>query len=387
MKNLESLNGHMGAELAEGEARVIQEKEKEKVKESVLKEKEEHSVVSETESLERDQVTSNGVEDGKLSPKHRDSAEVDDSIVSNKGDYEVEHTNDLDEEDEVSSVSLSQSTDFEISPIEVSPPDVSLSKEVAEDLKETEDTEKPEETSAEQSETRQNCQKANNNTNEVAEVEKEQNEEEVVIEEESSPVKVNGDQKEQVEQKEVEGKLVQSEEQTVSQGGEGTLEGVQNSSHSSPSRINEVKDDKNEEAASQGFKDPMTDDEDSKSSSIVLMSMFVDDCKESPVDGQKKEIKKVDEDNSKQCNKVSLESVDPDDEDDAYVSDDGSVDINLGLENCFKNLEKKIAEEAEEEESKKDGAVEIKDKQVEEKAGVNSGPKEKTEEEQMEEEM
>ena len=385
MKNLESLNAHMGAELAEGEARVIQEKEKEM--ESVLKEKEEHSVVSETESLERDKVTSNGVEDDTLSPKHRDSAEVDDSIDSNKGDYEVEHTNDLDEEDEVSSVSLSQSTDFEISPIEVSPPDVSLSKEVAEDLKETDDTEKPEETSAEQSETRQNCQKANNNTNEVAEVEKEQNEEEVVIEEESSPVKVNGDQKEQVEQKEVEGKLVQSEEQTVSQGGEGTLEGVQNSSQSSPSRINEVKDDKNEEAASQGFKDPMTDDEDSKSSSIVLMSMFVDDCKESPVDGQKKEIKKVDEDNSKQCNKVSLESVDPDDEDDAYVSDDGSVDINLGLENCFKNLEKKIAEEAEEEESKKDGAVEIKDKQVEEKAGVNSGPKEKTEEEQMEEEM
>ena len=382
MKNLESLNGQMGAELAEGEARVIQEKEQEKEKE-----KEKDSVVSETESLERDQVTSNGVEDGKLSPKHRDSTEVDDSIVSNKGDYEVEHTNDLDEEDEVSSVSLSQSTDFEISPIEVSPPDVSLSKEVAEDLKETDDTEKPEETSAEQSETSQNCQKANNNTIEVAEVEKEQNEEEVVIEEESSPVKVNGDQKEQVEQKEVEGKLVQSEEQTVSQGGEGTLEGVQDSSQSSPSRINEVKDDKNKEAASQGLKDPMTDDEDSKSSSIVLMSMFVDDCKEPSEDGQKKEIKKVDEDNSKQCNKVSLESVDPDDEDDAYVSDDGSVDINLGLENCFKNLEKKIAEEAEEEESKKDGDVKIQDKQVEEKAGVNSGPKEKTEEEQMEEEM
>ena len=385
MKNLESLNGQMGAELAEGEARVIQEKEQE-----MEKEKEKDSVVSETESLERDQVTSNGVEDGKLSPKHRDSAEVDDSIISNKKgdlfDNEVEHTDDLDEEDEVSSVSLSQSTDFEIT-IEASPPDVSLYKEVAEDLKETEDTEKPEDTSAEQSETGQNCQKANNNTNDVAEVDKEQNEEEVVIEEESSPAKVNGDQKEQVEQKEVEGKLVQSEEQTVSQGGEGTLEGVQDSSQSSPSRINEVKDDKNKEAASQGLKDPMTDDEDSKSSSIVLMSMFVDDCKESPVDGQKKEIKKVDEDNSKQCNKVSLESVDPDDEDDAYVSDDGSVDINLGLENCFKNLEKKIAEEAEEEESKKDGAVEIKDKQVEEKAGVNSGPKEKTEEEQMEEEM
>ena len=87
----------------------------------------------------------------------------------------------------------------------------------------------------------------------------------------------------------------------------------------------------------------------------------------------------------------------PDDHDDAYGSDDesmDSLDINKGLQECFKNLEEKIAQEAEEEEGGiKEEETEIcLDKEIEKEKSKAAGseetePRLKTAEEKMEEEM
>ena len=340
MKNLESINGQLGADLAQGEV-------------GILEKSKEETIGEEKDDAENVSKEINGEKENELSaacdkPNH-ELKDTENNGYCTTDDEEEEIVNDNDE-DKVSSVSLS--TDFEISPIEVSPPEVSLAKEGAEESQEA----------------------STENPRVPADIQKEAVPSNV-------PESSNGGESLEDDTKDVPGDLEEKEDLTAESSVREHAEDDDDSVAkvpSSPSHVSKVTEDRID-SASQVRTDPDTSEDEENQSDLANKPQEEEE-------GQKSEEndEKVYEDISKE-DEISLSAAE--DPDDAYVSDDGSVDINEGLQECFKNLEEKIALEAkqEEEERVKEAMADLV--KIDPKARDVPADEEKSEEQKMEEEM
>ena len=371
MKNLDSVASAevMGADLAEAEVGMM-----EKTKDLA--------------GDERDKVTPNGEINGE-DDKDSSNQQNNEIEVAEKNSEEGEEKDVNDEEDKVSLVSLSQSTDFEVSPSS----EVLAAKE-AEETKEiskhsditTEDfddkSEGTEEIPTSQGEDMEDGHGLPREEGAATDDDEEKEESKVEKKEDVKAVEGEEPDQECISEAPEEGNKEQEDEEKSTEDNSSQKAEEKENSINLPSKIDEVTEDKIE---SEGKTAPTPTEDDGMN--LVLTS----DGEEASEEKKVEELKKVEE--------PATGAESQEEHDDAYGSDDESMDgldINKGLQECFKNLEEKIAKEAEEEESgiKDEETEACLDKEVEKEKEKSAAevseetePRQKTAEEKMEEEM
>ena len=342
MKNLESVAGVtsaevMGADLAEAEVGT-----------------------KDLAGDDSEKVTLNGEVNGKDS-KDPSTEHVTDSTknieITEKnsgGEEDEEVVNDEEEEDKVSFVSLSQSTDFEVSPSsevfpakeaeetediskhsdDITSKDLDDKSQGREEITTSQNSEDPKESSAPHNRLDEVKDDGADNNDE----DEEERESKLGKKEEVKAVEGEEQDKECIEDAHKDGNKEQEDEEKSAEETSQMVEEKEDSIHS-PSRIDEEPEDK--------IESEVKAEEDSMNLVLLSDSEVGEDSKEA-----EEEIKVEDKEKVEEAPTVESQ----DEHDDAYGSDDesmDSLDINQGLQECFKNLEEKIAQEAEEEDSRK----------------------------------
>ena len=348
MKNLQSVAGvtsaeAMGADLVEAEVEMM-----EKTKDLAGEDSEKVTLNGEI----------NGKDDKDSHTKHLSDSTTNIEITENNSEEKVEEVNVNDEEDKTSFVSLSQSTDFEVSP--------SIEVFAAKEAEETEDISKHSDI------TNEDLDDKLGEAEEITSQDSKDPTENYVALDSLNEAKDDGADNNEEDEEERESKLEKKEEVKAVEGDEGEETG-QGCTEDAPKEG--IKEQEDEEKSSEEISSQMVEEKVDILNSPAKTDEVPEDIIESEVKTEDETMNLVlmsdseaGEDSREASEEIKVEDKkeenveetsaveSPDDHDDAYGSDDesmDSIDINKGLQECFKNLEEKIAQEAEEEDSRK----------------------------------